>query len=304
MKRVLVTGAAGFIGKNVLPLLAKKEFEIHAVDINPIKTVSESIYWHKVNLMNSSEIDNLMKKVQPSHLLHLAWFVTPGKWALAPENYDWVQISLDLVKKFSEHGGTRCVVAGSGLEYDWDYGYCNELLTPKKPATFYGVCKNSLHEVVAKYAEITGLSFAWGRLFFLYGPKENPNRLVAHVIKSLLQDEEAKCSHGEQVRDFLHVHDAADALVNLLESDFKGDVNIASGIPIKLKEIISMIGQKTNKQDLIKLGAIPPAPSDTNLVVADTTRLNNELNWKPKFDLDKGLEDTIEWWKNHLKGEE
>ena len=300
MKKVLVTGASGFIGKNVLPILLANGYDVYAVHNGGSIIEYENVTWHKCNIMNKDEVSLLFEKIQPEYLLHLAWFVTPGKWAIAPENIGWVEVSLNLIKKFNEFGGKRVVAAGSGLEYDWQYGYCNEELTPKNPATFYGVCKNATRQVVEAYAELVGLSFAWGRVFFLYGPHENPNRLIAYVINSLLRRERANCSHGNQVRDFLHAYDVANALVFLLENEYNGNVNIASGEPIKLKELMLLAANEIGATELLKLGAIPAAASDTDLVVADVNRLKNELGWQQKYSNQEGIKNTIKWWKKEI----
>ena len=92
----------------------------------------------------------------------------------------------------------------------------------------------------------------------------------------------ANCSHGNQIRDFLHVEDVASGLVSFLDSQVTGPLNIASGDPIKLKEIVYKISDKFQLPDLIKLGALPSGIIDTPLVVADVNNLKNKLGWKPK----------------------
>jgi nucleoside-diphosphate-sugar epimerase len=150
------------------------------------------------------------------------------------------------------------------------------------------------------FARQMNISAAWGRIFFLFGPHEHPSRLVASVTRSLLRGERARCSHGEQVRDLLYVQDVADAFVALLESDVSGPVNIASGQPVRLKEVIYRIGEKIGREDLIELGAIAAPANDPPSLVAETIRLNREVGWSPQHSLDEGLESTISWWKNHL----
>jgi nucleoside-diphosphate-sugar epimerase len=144
------------------------------------------------------------------------------------------------------------------------------------------------------------LASAWARIFFIYGPHEHPDRLVAAVVRSLLAGEPARTSHGRQVRDYLFVEDVADALVRLLESDVTGPINIASGQAITLRDIIFQIGRQTGRSDLIQLGAIPQATTDAPIVVADTSRLTAELDWQPRWDLAQGIEKTIAWWRQEL----
>ncbi len=152
------------------------------------------------------------------------------------------------------------------------------------------------------FAKQTGISAAWGRILFLYGPHDHPARLVASVIHSLLNNEPARCSHGNQIRDFLYVQDVADAFVALLESDVSGPVNIGSGHPVALIDIISKIAKKVNRQGLIQLGALRISANEPPLLVADVSRLGDEVNWVPRYDLDQGLEQTISW-KNHVSND-
>ena len=105
--------------------------------------------------------------------------------------------------------------------------------------------------MVRWYCKLTGLSSAWGRVFFLYGPREHPDRLVSSVIRNLLADRPAPCSHGEQIRDYMSVLDVADGMVALLDSDFEGPCNIACGRPTAIKAIVSRIGELMGKPDLI-----------------------------------------------------
>src|SRR5262249_33599981 len=88
-----------------------------------------------------------------------------------------------------------------------------------------------------------------------------------------------------------------DAFVALLDSTVSGPINIASGRAIRLMDIVTRIGQLMGRPDLIRLGAIPAAPTDTPLVVGDTTRLSSALGWQPRTDLDEGLRQTIAWWQ-------
>jgi len=302
MKKILLTGATGFIGRHCLSTLSARGYEVHATSTKESidDQLNSDVYWHKVDLLDSDSLWNLMAKVKPSHLLHFAWYAVPGKYWTSLENLRWVQASLDLLQAFIRHGGERAVMAGTCAEYDWRYGYCSEGATPRVPSTLYGTCKHSLQIMLDSAAKQAELSTAWGHIFYLYGPHENPNRLVASVIRSLLFGEPALCSHGNLIRDFLYVQDVADAFVALLESDVEGTVNIASGRPIALKDIILKLACKLDRQNLVRFGAIQPPENDPPFLIADVRRLANEVGWVPKYDLDSGLNQTINWWRSNL----
>lgn len=299
MKKVLVTGATGFIGRHSLPQLLESGYDVHAVGGQRVpETPDRNIVWHRVNLLEPGEVAALLDRVQPSHLLHFAWYAVPGKYWTAPENFAWLKASAGLMQAFSERGGQRAVMAGSCAEYDWKFDYCSELFTPCRPATFYGICKHATQTVLDGWSRQTGMSSAWGRIFYLYGPGEYPSRLVPSVINSLLRDEAARCTHGKQVRDFMHVEDVAGAFVALLDSGAQGAVNIASGTAVPLRQVIHSIADQLNKRHLIQLGAVPAPPGDPDALVADVSRLRDEVGFRPRYGLEQGIAQTIDYMKS------
>lgn len=298
MNRVLVTGPTGFIGRHCLPFLLEKGYEVHGViPVEAIKPEFPDVQWHVANLLDTACIPSLLEKVKPSHLLHFAWVTTPGAYWTSAENLRWLQTSLELLRVFKSHGGRRVLMAGSCAEYDWRFGYCSENITPLSPDTLYGICKKSLSEILMSSASPEGWSAAWGRIFFLYGAHEHPSRLVPSVINALLDGKPALCTHGNQVRDFLYVEDVASAFAALLDSEVGGAVNIASGEPVTLKNIIYRIAGKLERPDLVQLDAISASASDVPLLIGDASRLKQDVGWSPRYDLDTGLEMTIDWWK-------
>ncbi|MGB8326136.1 MAG: NAD(P)-dependent oxidoreductase [Steroidobacteraceae bacterium] len=297
MKRVLLTGASGFIGRHCIAPLLELGYEIHAVARKPSAAELAGVRWHAADLLEPGVPQVLVSRVKPTHLLHLAWFVVPGQLISSPENFAWVRASLDLVQEFVAQGGRRLTVCGSGYEYDWNYGYCSETLTPTVPNTVYGTCKLALNLLVQSLASQASLSAAWGRVFFLYGPHEHPQRLVSSVILSLLRGESAKSSHGKQIRDYMHVQDVADGLVAVLDSDVTGSVNVSSGEATTILDIVLTIGRMFDRPELIQLGAIPPRANDAAMVVGQNARIVSAVGWRPKFELESGLRHTVEWWK-------
>jgi nucleoside-diphosphate-sugar epimerase len=316
MRKVLLTGATGFIGRQCLDALgARRSFdEIHVVstqgaDSNSTRELlsdldteaSARVRWHQADLLSGEHTRRLIAEVRPSHLLHLAWYAEPGKYWTSPLNEEWLRASKELLRAFVEQGGERVVAAGTCAEYDWKTGgYCSERETPLLPATFYGQCKHDLHDALETLSSATGLSAAWGRIFFLYGAHEHPQRLVASVVGALLRDEPARCTHGEQLRDFLYVRDVAEAFVALLESDVRGAVNVASGETVSLKSVVEKIGEKLSRPHLVQLGARPAPLGEPELLAADVSRLRDEVGWTPRYTLDAGLDETISWWRKQI----
>lgn len=303
MKRVLVTGGTGFVGRHVLPLLIQEGYEVHATTFEDNQIPLEGIDWHPADLLNLERTERLLSEVRPSHLLHLAWNVEHGKYWTSLENFKWVEASLSLMRVFADNKGKRAVFAGTCAEYDWGFKLLSEKTTPCVSKTPYSACKNALYSMLASFSDVSGTSFAWGRLFFLFGPHEHPARLVPSAVRSFLQDKDFECSEGRQIRDFLFVKDAAMAFVSLLDSAVTGAVNIGSGKGISIRDLVGTISQKIGKDNLVQYGARPTNAGEPPELVADITRLRNEVGWQPQYSLDQSLDLTVQWWKSVLSRE-
>ena len=216
----------------------------------------------------------------------------------APENLDWVAASLFLYRAFLEAGGQRALFAGSCAEYDWSYSHLAEASTPVIPRTLYGRAKNALRELTESYARLIGAELAWGRVFFLYGPGEVPNRLVSDLIRALDNGRPALCTDGGQQRDFMHVWDAARAFATVLESDFCGPINIASGVCSPVADAIRVIARLFGQHDLIRLGEREHQADEPPRLAADV-KLLARLGFRPDFDLEAGLAQTVATCRAH-----
>lgn len=281
MKKVLLTGAAGFVGRHCLGPLHKKGFKIHAVHYRhkPL-TVPFKVTWHRTDLMNKNAVKNLVAKVKPTHLLHLAWCTVPGDYETSHENIRWMRASKELFEIFSSHGGKRAVVVGTCME-----GY-------SKNRTLYAKSKRQTARAYLAWAKKYKISVAWARLFYLYGPHEHPRRLVASTIQLLLKRRAAVCRYGDYRMDFSHIEDVARALVKLLASRSEGVMDVASGDSPSLRQITTLIAGK-----LGCLEKLTVKNSSRQTIAADVTRLRGELRWRPKYNLSRGLDTSIHWWK-------
>jgi nucleoside-diphosphate-sugar epimerase len=226
--------------------------------------------------------------------MHLAWDLSDTE---GPQHFSWVQASLHLLEQFQKNEGRRAVLAGTCFEYDASYGFCTEALTPIRPDTFYGRAKASLSALAQAYGEATGLSVATARIFFVYGPHQPSQKLIPDVIESLLAEETAECTHGQQVRDYLHVTDVAEACAALLESSVEGPVNVGSGVPTRLQDMIYTVADAIGARSRVALGARTAPPDEAPFIVANPARLREEVGWSPSYTIREGLQDTVEWWR-------
>jgi nucleoside-diphosphate-sugar epimerase len=298
MKRALVTGGTGFIGRHTVPELVARGFDVHVTGrLKPSGEFPTGVTFHECDLLASDAASLLMARLAPTHLLHLGWYATPGLFWTSLENLRWVGASLNLYLAFVKAGGTRAVIAGSCAEYDWSYAELEEASTPLVPRTLYGQSKHGLRVLLEQAGLQTSVRTAWGRVFFLYGPHEAPGRLVSDVIQSLLARREAHCSDGTQERDFMHVLDVGRAFAAVLDSDVTGPVNIASGVCVPVRSVILNLGALLQASDLIRFGTAN-RPNEPSRLAASVHILHGTLGFRPVYDLESGLANTVDWWRS------
>jgi nucleoside-diphosphate-sugar epimerase len=242
-----------------------------------------------------------MSDLRPELLLHLAWTTEHGVFWSDPANLDWVSASLRLTREFIDAKGQRLVASGSCAEYDWnrlDDGVCRENETPIKPATLYGVAKDSFRRLAEKVCADSGVSFGWGRVFLVYGEGEYSARLVPSVIRALLLGESARVSHCRQVRDLMSAEDYGRAFSAFLTSPQEGAVNIASGKAIALREIVEYLSRSIGGN--VEYGAVAAPPHEPPKLAADVTKLKSDLGFEPKYGLAEGLDRLVAYWKRKI----
>lgn len=281
MARVLLTGATGLIGRATIPALTEAGHEVVTLGRNPTSDIT-------CDLLDPGATTTALQAARASHLVHLAWHDGPrDRWTSAA-NLDWMAATLHLVREFARTGGQRAVCAGSCAEYDWSMPDLTEA-TPLRPRTLYGAAKAGTGLALCAGQGSLGLSLAWARIFFVYGPNEPPGRLFGDLISNLKAGQPVDCTDGLQERDFLHVEDLAHALLKLLETNVTGAVNVASGTAIPVRDLISEVAKQMHHPDLIRLGAITRAADDPARLAADVTRLRDMTGFLPQYDIITGV---------------
>jgi nucleoside-diphosphate-sugar epimerase len=281
-ERVLVTGASGFIGQHMPALLQARGYETHVTARGTLPETA-GITAHGVDLLRQDEAQRLIKDLRPAIIIHTAWYVAHGRFWTAPENTDWLEASTALAAYAAEAGTRRFVGIGTCAEYTTEAGddaYPWPETRRIAPATPYGEAKATLARRLKEMAEGRArFSFAWVRLFHLFGPGENPARLVPSIMLALREGREAQCASGRPVRDFISTRNAAAAIAALATSDVTGPVNIGSGAPISIAAMARLIAHISGRPYLLRLGALPDRPNEPPYMVAHTGRLRREVGF-------------------------
>jgi nucleoside-diphosphate-sugar epimerase len=293
-KRVLVTGATGFVGRALLRPLAAAGLEVHAVAHRSVPADGSATAWHQADLLDATAARQLVADLRPVILVHAAWYVAHGRFWTAPENADWLEASTALAAYFAEAGGRRVLGLGTCAEYAVTCTLGDGAPWPEHrpvlPATPYGRAKAALAARLAAMAERSGrLTCAWARLFHLFGPGEPPERLVPSVMLALREGREAACASGRPVRDFASTWFVGRALAALAVSGVTGPVNVASGQGRPIRDVVHAIARLAGRPDLVRLGRLPDRPGDPAYMVADTKRLAREVGFRERADLEADL---------------
>ncbi len=290
--KVLLTGASGFLGHHVVQLLQQRGIATVAIGRRRPMALAPAQF-HQVDLLDESELDQVLGACGATHLLHLAWVTEHGAYWESPHNLRWVGASLRLVEAFAAAGGRHVVVAGSCAEYDWSgSGVCVEDNTLLRPATLYGVAKHRTRQLLLDYAASRKLDVAWGRVFFPFGAGEDARRLLPSLVAALQGQVPPFGVSTRARRDFLPVADVASALLVLLQAAATGDYNISSGTATPIVDVVKLVAEQLGA-DADTILRLPPARTGgPELLLGSNARLC-ALGWQPRDDLVSALRHAV-----------
>jgi nucleoside-diphosphate-sugar epimerase len=295
--RILVTGANGLIGRHVLAPLLASNAEVHACG-RAARTVP-GVTWHQVDLLARDQVKALIATVAPDIVVHCAWYTEHGLFWAAPVNAEWAAASVALAHEAYARGAKRLVALGTGAEYAPDASSpLSEATSRIGPETLYGSAKDTTRRALEILTSTHDRSFAWARVFMLYGEGEPPGRLVPSISRALVTGQSAKMSSGTPIRDFMEVRDVGAAIAALALSDTRGCVNIGSGEPMQIVQIAKKLAELSGKPNLLAVGAFPDRPNEPPASFPDISRLKKEVGFTSKISLDAGLASALEYWRN------
>lgn len=289
-KKVLVTGATGLIGKELLKPLKESGFDIYAITIDE-NNPDNDIHWIKGNLFDENFIKFVMKEVRPQYLLNMAWCTT-GDYLSSDINYKFLDAGRNLLKYFKDNNGKRVIFAGTCFEYKFKKEPLKEKdeLEPEK--TVYTSCKNKLREIAENFCKENNISFGYGRIFYVYGRNEDKTRLTGMIIDKLSKNKGVIIKSGTLYKDYMYAKDIAGAFVALLNSDVEGSVNICTGKAISIKDFVLEFGKQMKKENLIVFKDEPS--NQPPIIVGDNSRLINEVKYVIKYNLKNGVQEILD----------
>ena len=305
-KKVLITGATGFVGACLAEDLVRDGMEVHVIARKTsnswrLEKIKKLIGIHEVDLCDCEQVDSLLTEIKPENIFHLA---TYGAYHYQD---NWKQTvntnvigTMNLMNSALKVDFDSFINIGSSSEYGNKAESMREDMI-LEPINTYGVTKAS----AALYGRMLGSNLnrriATVRLFSVYGYYEEKSRLVPTVILSCLKGEAPALASGDAVRDFIFVKDVIDLIKTVSNSkDICGKIyNAGTGKQHSVADMVNTIISEVGEKIVPKWGTVPGRASDTEKWEADMSLVNKEFAWKPKYSLDEGVKATVDWFREN-----
>ncbi len=308
-KKVLITGGAGFIGANFVYKFLELGYKVNVIEKEGtnfwrLEKIKNKIKIDLVDLANSDKIELLIVKLKPQIILHFATYgVFQAKQQDIKETIDTNLLgTINLLNACSKIKFQCFINTGSTSEYGVKDKPMkeNNLLEPNN---LYGITKAASALYCQYMAKKLNLPIVTTRLSAPYGYFEEKGRLIPTVIKSCLENSELNLSSPISVRDFIFIEDIIGAYLTIIENiqRVKGEIfNIGTEIQTTIDELVNMIKKITHSSIKPKYGQIKPAQIEPKSWIADISKIKKILNWQTKYNLEKGLETDIKWFRENL----
>lgn len=303
MTRALITGGTGFVGANLTRRLLRDGHEVHLLARDPrdawrIEAIRPSIALHAADLQDRAAVARVVERIRPAWVFHLAahgshaWQTDLG--GIVATN---VVGTANLLEACLRTGFDAFVNAGSSSEYGLkDHPAVEE--EALEPNSYYAVTKASATLLCRHAARRHGVRIPTLRLYSVYGPYEEPNRLVPALIVYGLRGTLPPLTSPHTARDFVYVDDVVDALL-LAAARPAGDpgavYNVGSGTQTTLHTLVELARRLFGIATEPAWGAMPDRIWDTSVWVADPRKIERELGWRPARTLAEGLDRTAQW---------
>lgn len=304
-KKILVTGGAGFIGSHLTDRLIREGCKVVVIDnlsTGEKENLNRGARFYKADVL-SSEIFKIFAKEKPEAVFHFAAHIEARMSVEDPVSDAKANIlgTLNVLDACRKSGVKKIIFASSGGEI---YGDAKEIPTPETyapdPISPYGVAKLAVEGYLNSYFKIFKIPFISLRLGNVYGPRQNPKGeagVIAIFTNKMLKKEESLFIHGDgkQTKDYIFISDVIDASVLSFEKGLEGVLNIGTGKETSVMDIFSKIKKLTNSEIKAKHTAFPKIGFKRGCL--SVKKAKKTLGWRPKINLEKGLEITVDWFK-------
>jgi len=295
-KKILVTGASGFIGSHLCRSLLERGAEVHGISRRQPSGGHNGIRWWQSDLTDGDAVRKLFSAIQPHYIFHLASYVSGSRAleAVLPTFYNNLATTVNILTAATERGCDRVILAGSLEEPEPG----EVLATPCSP---YAAAKWSCGAYARMFHALYNTPAVIARLFMVYGPgQQDLKKLVPYVTLSLLRGESPKLSSGQRLVDWIYVEDVVKGLKQIaLASDVEGKtVELGSGILVSVKDVVERLGCMIDSKKELLFGALNERPFE-QVRAANTSDAFEKIGWSPEVSLEEGLARTVSWFRNY-----